>query len=217
MSLEVIGAGFGRTGTLSLKQALERLGFDKCYHMMEVMEHPDHVPLWAKAHRGEEIDWQYLFEGYFASVDWPSCNLWREQLKQYPNARVILSTRDPEGWYSSVMNTIYHSSTAAKDAEDENIARFGRWAFEIIWDGVFDGRMDDMDHCIRVLKEHENSVIKTVPEEQLLVFQAGDGWSPLCEFLGRDVPDQAYPHTNTTKDFLAGREEQSGGDSHSTD
>lgn len=208
MSLKVIGAGFGRTGTMSLKLALERLGFDKCYHMMEVMEHPDHVPLWAKAHRGEEIDWRYLFQGYRASVDWPSCNLWREQLKQYPDAKVILSTRDPERWYASIMNTIFPSSLAARDSEDENITRFGRWAFEIIWDGVFMGKMDDMDHCIKILKAHEKSVIESVPKDQLLVFQADQGWAPLCEFLDCELPDEAYPHTNTTEDFLTRRNEQ---------
>lgn len=208
MSLKVIGAGFGRTGTMSLKLALERLGFDKCYHMMEVMEHPDHIPLWSRAHKGEEIDWQYLFKGYLASVDWPSCNLWREQLKEYPDAKVILSTRDPERWYTSIMSTIYPSSLAAKNAEDENIARFGNWAFEIIWDNIFIGKMDDKDHCIRILKAHETSVIESVPGHQLLIFQASQGWAPLCEFLDCDVPDEAYPHTNTTDDFLARRDEQ---------
>jgi Sulfotransferase domain len=208
MSLKIIGAGYGRTGTMSLKLALERLGFDKCYHMFEVMEHPDHLALWAEAHRGLDIDWQYLFEGYLASVDWPSCNLWREQLKQYPDAKVILSTRDPERWYASIMNTIYPSSRDARDSDDEKLAFFGRWAFEIIWDGIFTGKMDDMDHCIGILKAHEDSVIESVPADQLLVFQADQGWAPLCEFLGCDVPDDEYPHTNTTGDFLARRDEQ---------
>jgi hypothetical protein len=208
MSIQVIGAGFGRTGTLSLKHALERLGFDKCYHMMEVMEHPDHLPLWAKAHRGEEIDWSHLFNGYLASVDWPSCNLWREQLNEFPDAKVILSTRDPERWYTSIMNTIYPSSLAAKTSEDENMARFGSWAFEIIWDKIFLGKMDDKDHCIKIFKAHEKSVIESVPKNQLLVFQADQGWAPLCEFLDCDLPDEAYPHTNTTDDFRKRREEQ---------
>ncbi|MBQ60824.1 MAG: sulfotransferase family protein [Gammaproteobacteria bacterium] len=207
MSLKVIGAGFGRTGTMSLKLALEQLGFNKCYHMFEVMEHPEHIPVWASAHQGKDINWQALFEGYLASVDWPSCNLWREQMARYPDAKVILSTRDPERWYASVMNTIYPSSSGLRDSEDENMARFGHWTCEIIWGRVFDDRMDDKDHCIRVFKAHEKSVIDTVPRDKLLVFQADQGWEPLCRFLGCDVPDEDYPHTNTTQEFLAHREQ----------
>ena len=96
MALEVIGAGYGRTGTMSLKLALERLGFVKCYHMQEVFMHPEHIPMWAAAHRGEPVDWAQLYEGYRASVDWPSCNLWQEHAALYPNAKIILSTRDPD-------------------------------------------------------------------------------------------------------------------------
>ena len=96
MTLEVIGAGFGRTGTLSLKIALEKLGFERCYHMAELMQHPHHVQLWQLATRGEPIDWPALYQGYRASVDWPSCNFWEIQLRQFPDARVILTERDPE-------------------------------------------------------------------------------------------------------------------------
>ena len=113
MGLEVIGAGFGRTGTLSLKLALEQLGFAQCYHMFEVMNHPEHVPLWRAAHRGEPTDWEALFAGYRAAVDWPSCNFWREQLDTWPDAKVILTQRDPERWYTSVMNTIWQSAGLA--------------------------------------------------------------------------------------------------------
>ena len=106
MSIKVIGAGFGRTGTLSLKFALEKLGFDKCYHMMEVQMHPEHVQIWRDLNRGIAPDWQALFAGYQASVDWPSCNYWREQMTAFPEAKVLLSRRDPDKWYASVMNTI---------------------------------------------------------------------------------------------------------------
>ena len=101
VGVEVIGAGFGRTGTLSLKGALERLGFDRCYHMMEVadgLNERDDRPTWLAAHRGEPIDWDELLRGYRATVDWPSCNLWREQAAHWPDARIILTERDPESW-----------------------------------------------------------------------------------------------------------------------
>ena len=151
--IEVIGAGFGRTGTLSLKAALERLGFIKCYHMLEVRRHPEHAPLWRAAHQGTKIDWDGLFAGYQASVDWPSCNLWREQLRHYPDAKVILSLRDPGSWYDSVMNTIYPSSRANLASSDPARRKMGEWAMELIWDRLFDGRMEDRDHVIDVFNQ----------------------------------------------------------------
>jgi hypothetical protein len=205
MGLEVVGAGFGRTGTMSLKLALEKLGFDKCYHMMEVMGHPDHPAVWAAAHRGEQVDWDKLFEGYKATVDWPSCNLWREQAAHFPDSKILLSTRDPEHWYASVMNTIYPSSMEAAQSDNEMLQRFGQWAIEIIWDKLFGGRLDDKDHCIRVFLEHEKAVVAEAPPERLLVYEASQGWQPLCDFLGCDVPDEPFPRVNTTEEFQTRR------------
>ena len=201
MALEIVGAGFGRTGTLSLKYALEKIGFGPCYHMAEVQAHPEHVPIWAQAHRGEPIDWDALFEGYRATVDWPSCNLWREQADYYPNAKVILSTRDPERWYDSVHNTIYKSTVMARQSDVPEIRARGDWAFEIIWDKIFDGRMDDKDHVISVFHAHEQRVKATIDPDRLLVFEAASGWAPLCEFLGVEAPEDPYPRVNTTDDF----------------
>ena len=203
MSLKVIGAGFGRTGTMSLKLALELLGFDKCYHMMEVQ--PDHRDVWARAHRGEAVDYDALFEGFQATVDWPSCNLWQAQLESYPEAKVILSLRDPESWYRSVMNTIYPSSKMAAESDDDNMKAFGSWAFEIVWDRIFDGRLDDKDHAIGIFNAHNKAVQEMCPADKLLVFEARDGWAPLCEFLGVDLPEADYPRSNSTEEFNAGR------------
>lgn len=199
--IRVIGAGFGRTGTLSLKFALEQLGFSKCYHMMEVFGHPGHRPEWAKAHRGETVDWDSVFDGFQASVDWPSCNFWREQLAQYPDAKVILSLRDPERWYDSVMNTIYPSSIASLNSDDEEARSWAEWASMLIWDGVFDGRMDDRAHVIDVFNRHNEAVRAEVPADRLLVFEAAEGWGPLCGFLGVPVPDTDYPRVNSTEEF----------------
>lgn len=207
MALEVIGAGFGRTGTLSLKLALEKLGFDRCYHMMEVYRTPEHVELWSRAHRGEATDWDALFRGYRASVDWPSCNLWREQLEHFPEARVLLSLRDPERWYESVMNTIYRTTAEGLESDDPERRRAARWAQEIVWDRVFDGRMHDRRHVIDVFERHNRDVIDSVPADKLLVFEASQGWEPLCAFLGVEVPDEDYPRVNTTADFNQRRQE----------
>ena len=201
MAIQVIGAGFGRNGTLSLKHALETLGFDKCYHMLELNQDKDEDLAWAALARGERVDFDKLFEGYQASVDWPSCNFWREQLAWYPQAKVILSERDPERWYDSIMNTIYPSSVAASKFDDPMMQRRSRMVFEVIWDGLFDGRLDDKDHVIDVYRRHNQDVKDSLPAEQLLVFESSQGWAPLCDFLGVEVPDEPYPRVNSTDDF----------------
>ncbi|MCZ6659314.1 MAG: sulfotransferase family protein [Gammaproteobacteria bacterium] len=201
MGLKIIGAGFGRTGTLSLKLALEMLGFDKCYHMFEVYQNPGHVELWRAAGRGEPTDWDALFEGYQAAVDWPTCNFWQDQLKTYPEAKVILSERDPDKWYDSVVNTIYPSSLEMRNSDDPAVRHGICMAFELIWDGIFDGRMDDRAHVIACYEAHNQRVKDTVPAEQLLVFEPGEGWASLCAFLDVPIPDDEYPNTNTTVEF----------------
>ena len=201
MTIEVIGAGFGRTGTLSLKFALEKLGYDKCYHMMEVQHNPGHLQQWIDAADGNELDWPGLFKGYKASVDWPSCNFWREQMAAFPNAKVILSRRDADAWHKSVMNTIWPASKAGGQNPDAKAQLGWKMAREVIWDGVFAGRIEDRDYAIECFERHNQTVIDSVPADNLLVYQPGDGWQPLCDFLGCDVPDEPYPRTNTTEEF----------------
>ncbi len=200
MSLDVIGAGFGRTGTLSLKQALEQLGFNKCYHMMEIFGLPDHPEQWRAAHRGDAIDWEKLFTGYRASVDWPSCNFWKEQLQAFPKAKVILSFRDSDSWYESIMNTIWKFSSMSIGTPMAESAQ-NKMVFELIWDGKFQRRMADKKHVIEVYEHHNRNVIESVPQEKLLVYRPGDGWEPLCKFLGVPVPEASYPKTNSTEEF----------------
>lgn len=203
MPIRVIGAGFGRTGTLSLKQALEQLGFDKCYHMVEVFQNAHHLDLWMQATRGETVDWPELFSGYRASVDWPSCNFWELQLEAFPAAKVILSERDPGRWYDSVMNTIYPSSIKARESGDPAMKAWVDMAFELIWDGTFHGRIEDREHAIDVYLAHNEYVKKQAPQDRLLVFEPSQGWEPLCGFLGCPVPDEPYPRVNTTEEFQA--------------
>jgi Sulfotransferase domain len=200
MALDIIGAGFGRTGTLSLKQALEQLGFNKCYHMMEIFGLPTHPELWRAAHRGEPVDWEALFTGYRASVDWPSCNFWREQMLAFPKAKVILSLRDSDSWYQSIMNTIWKFSSMSIGTPMMDSPQV-KMVFELIWDGKFQRRMDDKKHVIEVYEQHNRDVIDSVPKEQLLVYRPGDGWEPLCRFLGVAIPAVPYPKVNSTEDF----------------
>ena len=199
--LQIIGAGFGRTGTLSTKYALEQLGFDKCYHMHEVFE-KQHQPHWSAIHRGEAPDWDGLFAGYQAAVDWPSCNFWEAQLAHYPDAKVLLTRRDPDKWYTSVMNTIYKIGAQGRRSDDPGARAAAAWAWEIVWDFVFDDRMEDRDYVIGVYEAHNQHVIDTVPAGQLLDFDVAQGWQPLCEFLGVPVPEADFPRVNSTEDFF---------------
>ena len=141
MTLKIVGAGFGRTGTLSMKFALEELGFSACYHMIEVRKNPSHPKLWSEAKNKGNTDWSALFEGYQASVDWPSCNFWREQAKEFPESKILLTLRDPSAWYESIMNTIYPSSKKFTESKEKKEREFGQWAMEMIWEWVFQDKI----------------------------------------------------------------------------
>jgi hypothetical protein len=211
--VKVIGAGFGRTGTMSLKVALETLKFDPCYHMTEVFAHPEHAGFWISAWRGEQADWDGILGEYEAAVDWPACTFYEELMERNPDAKVILSVRDPERWYASVRNTIYELSVVIPR---HPIYRIGYklvsffvfrgpgivdLAGEIIWKGTFDGRFEDKRHAIDIFERHNAEVQRRVPGDRLLVYDVKTGWEPLCEFLGVEVPDEPFPRTNDTAEM----------------
>ncbi len=205
MALRVIGAGLGRTGTLSLKAALEELGFAKCYHMTEVLAHLEHAAVWDAAARGESVDWEALFRGYQATVDWPGCNFYEEFMKLYPDAKVILSVRDPERWYESARQTIYYVRQAMPSwvrVIVPRTRRFTRMLDRQIWDGMFHGRFEDKPFAIEVFNRFNEQVRRVVPADRLLVFEVQEGWGPLCAFLGVPVPQgKPFPHLNDTVEF----------------
>jgi len=199
--LEVIGAGFGRTGTNSLKWALEELGFAPCHHMVEVIGNPEQTALWAAAARGEAVDWERIFEGFRAQVDWPGARYWRELAAHYPKAKVILSVRSPESWHKSVMSTIYPAIMEGCEHEDPARRQHSRMAYETIVEQVFDGRMDDPEHAMAVFQRHNETVKATIPADRLLVFEAKEGWAPLYRFLGVPEPATPYPSRNSSQAF----------------
>jgi len=204
MGLKVIGAGFGRTGTLSLKLALEQLGFGPSYHMYELFNnHPDHIHQWDDAHQGKPVDWDQLYTGYNASVDWPSCNLWKDLSEYYPEAKIIINARDAESWHTSVLNTILPASIRSIESSDPDIKVIGEWLFRVIWDGIFDGRITDRSYSISVYNQHVDNVLKSAPSDRLLVFDGTQTWEPLCEFLECPIPDQPFPRANSTEEFNA--------------
>jgi Sulfotransferase domain len=208
--VKVIGAGFGRTGTWSLKAALEKLGFGPCYHMTEVFAHPEHADIWSAAGRGEPADWEGVLEGYEATVDWPGCAFYEELMERHPGAKVLLSVRDPERWYESTRSTIYELTMLIDSSRTARlifglISRlvFGGFAgrksslpHDVIWQGTFDGRFEEKAYAIEVFERHNEEVKRRVPPDRLLVYEVKEGWGPLCEFLGVPEPEVPFPHLN---------------------
>jgi len=194
MSLKVIGAGFGRTGTLSLKLALEQLGFGPCHHMIEVLAHPEQVPLWTAAADGRP-DWDAIFKGYRSTVDWPTATFYREVAEAYPDAKVILTERDPESWFRSTQATIF-----ARDLPPDSEDPWRRMVFKVVA-ALFDGRMHDKEKLISVYQAHNARVREVIPPERLLVYQVTEGWGPLCDFLGVPAPEAPMPKVNTSEEF----------------
>ncbi len=205
MPIKVIGAGFGRTGTLSLKAALEELGYARCYHMTDVLARMDDARVWDAAARGEPVDWDALFAGYQATVDWPGCSFYRELLGRYPEAKVILTVRDPERWYESAHQTIYfvrHAFPAWMAVAVPRMRAFRRMLDRVIWDGTFRGRFEDGAFAIDVFNRHNEQVRRDVPPDRLLEYEVREGWGPLCAFLGFPVPeDKPFPHLNDAAEF----------------
>ena len=193
--MRIIGAGLGRTGTLSLKLALEKLLGAPCYHMVEVFTRPDHVAAWHGAAKGQPTDWPALFRGYAAVVDWPACSFYRELMDVYPDAVVLLSTRDAESWWRSAHATIFPSIRNAPEA--------WRAMVEGIFAARFTDRLEDRDACIAAYERHNAEVRRSVPSHRLVEWTASDGWGPLCNALSLPVPAEPFPHANSTEDFLA--------------
>lgn len=192
MSLKVIGTGFGRTGTDSMRHALNILGVGPTHHMMEL---GDGAPLrqrWLDLANGAEPDWDHLFEGYTACVDWPSAQHWRTLIDVYPEAKVLLTMRSAESWWKSFEPTLMRYMQS--DDDPNGLA-------SAIAKQVFDSRFTDRDYAIALYNQNVSDVVATVPRDRLLVHRLGDGWGPLCEWLDLPVPDAAYPSGNTTADL----------------
>lgn len=208
MAVKVIGVGFGRTGTLSLKAALEDLGFGKCYHMTELLSHPDHIEHWETASRGEPVAWDALFRGYQAAVDFPTYHFYEPIMAHYPHARVILTVRNPEEWYDSALHTIYRTEPdwwqkismgfrLPFSPRLQQTSRIFKLAQETIWAGDFEDRFEtDKQAAVDLYCGHIETIKRTIPPDKLLVYNVKRGWEPLCEFLGVSVPDKPFPRLN---------------------
>jgi hypothetical protein len=205
--MDVIGAGFGRTGTLSLKVALEQLGFGPCMHMIPLLQDPETSALISKAVEGDVESLDVALDGYRATVDWPMAYFWRDLAERFPAAKVILTVRDPQKWYDSADKTIHAAATAGRDSGflDQDVMRM---VDGTVWDGTFGGRFADREHAIEVFEQHNAQVRREIPADRLLVFEVAQGWEPLCSFLGVPVPETPFPRLNDSvafNDSLAAR------------
>ena len=195
MAIKVIGTGFGRTGTDSMREALAILGFGPCHHMSEVIANEEQKRLWRALANGAAPDWNALFGGYASCMDWPSAHYWRELIEIYPDARVILTWRSPESWWQSFEKTIAAAISQSQDQESLGIC--------LISKQVFCGKAHDRAAAIALYEANVAAVMATVPPQRLLVHNLGDGWETLCAHLHVPVPDQPYPNRNNTREFQA--------------
>jgi hypothetical protein len=211
MALKVIGAGFGRTGTESLKAALEKLGLGPCDHMFELIKTTWRVEHLEALERGEPADLEALFDGFESAVDFPFALYYRQLMEAYPDAKVILTVRDPHAWYASAKKTILRGIPPGSLPVARVLGLFNRnargiprwWSYvrSALFEGFFEGKKDDEAFMTALFTRWNNEVVATVPPERLLVFQVKDGWEPLCAFLGVAVPDEPFPKSNDAGTF----------------
>jgi hypothetical protein len=209
--MKVIGAGLPRTGTLSQKVALEMLGFGPCYHMVNVLTNLPLSQQWEDALDGD-ADWDAIFGEHEATVDWPGSFFYRELADAYPDAKVVLSVRDPEAWEKSmrttIWDTIYGQSPAAhiskaRELVDPDWQHYIRlmarmWAAQ----GIFNGPEIYPGQLAEAITRYQDQVQRNIPPDRLLVWGVGDGWEPLCRFLEVDVPDKPFPRLNDSKMYV---------------
>ncbi len=193
MTLSVIGAGFGRTGTESMKLALEQLGLGRCHHMREVIADDDLLNRWRKIVDGEPADWDALFGDFGCTVDWPSAYYWRELAAHFPDAKILLTVRSSDSWYNSFSNTILKVIESG-----DSLTGMGP---KLVGKKVFDGRASDRDYAISVYEQNTADVIAAFPPDRVLTYHIGDGWETLCSFLDKPVPETPFPRTNSTEEF----------------
>ena len=198
--MKVINAGLGRTGTTSLKVALEQLGFGPGFHMFDIVKDEQRLEQWEKIVCEEQVpDWEKVFDGFTSAVDGPCAIYYRQMMEAFPDAKMILTVRDAERWYKSTHDTLYQFVLrGAEEAPEPGSRKFRmlRLTTKMVWNGLFDGRFSDKEHAIKVYHQHNDEVVRTVDPGNLLVWDVKQGWGPLCDFLGVDVPAEDFPHAN---------------------
>ncbi|MEM8630828.1 MAG: sulfotransferase family protein [Pseudomonadota bacterium] len=204
MTLDVIGPGFGRTGTNSMQLALHMLGFGPCHHMFELSKHPERperLAFWQAVASGQRPDWDTGLGAYRSQVDWPGARYWRELCAAYPNAKVVLTTRDPETWHASICQTILSFVEDEGSHPTPHLNKIATLGRQIILEETFQGRLSDADYAIDRFNAHIAEVRETVAPSRFLLFDVREGWEPLCHFLRVPVPENPFPRENSAEDF----------------
>jgi hypothetical protein len=214
MSLQIIGTGQGRTGTSSLRLALEELGFGKCYHMyVLIQEHPEEIEYFEKAEHGEQVDWDKLFTGYKSAVDFPVIRYYKDIMTKYPDAKIIHTTRDAESWYESMRKTIFWATQPSPGRMLKMMVRLPfspmlRKQFRVLkFNGmmirkVFGNNLNDKAKVLEVFHQWNADVLNFIPKEKLLVYDVKSGWEPLCKFMNVPVPSTPFPKVNSSEEFI---------------
>jgi Sulfotransferase domain len=207
VTLRVVGAGLGRTGTASLQLALQQLLDGRCYHMVETFGRPDDIPVWHAAVDGRPpADWNAFLSDFVATVDWPACAFWRELSAANPEAVVLLSTRSSaDAWWKSANDTIFQVSKRAipEDAEGADVLGAQMAMATDMLSKTFTPEWQDEEPAKRAYEAHNAAVRADTDPARLVDWQPGDGWEPLCAALEVPVPDEPFPHVNSTADFRA--------------
>jgi hypothetical protein len=215
MSIKFIGAGFPRTGTNTLRESIEMLGIGNTYHMKQLLVHPENLHYWVTLKLTGTTDWTKLYNGYQATVDFPCYPWYKEHMKQYPDAKVILTLRPFEKWYESFYSTIWMAQNPpesereamaqriAADPRFQSVMKVMEFAKQTIVEEHFQGRFLDKEFMEKIFNAHNEEVKNYVPEKKLLVYDVCEGWEPLCKFLDVKVPVEPLPHTNKKEDFAA--------------
>lgn len=213
MAIKIIGAGFPRTGTTTLKECLEVLGYSKTYHMKELLVNPDMLPHWLQLEETGSMNWDELYDGYEATVDFPGYPWYKEHLKKYPDAKVILTVRSFDPWWTSAYSTIYQAGPQnlpqklammlklATNPRLRKVIKCIKFVKRVFWGKQFQGKFLDKEFAKKIFYQHIEEVKAAVPADQLLVYDVKEGWEPLCKFLGKPVPKGDVPHLNKKENF----------------
>ena len=213
MSIKIIGAGFPRTGTTTLKRCLETLGFNNVYHMKELLVKPEKLHYWMKLDETGDTDWEGLYEGYDASVDFPAYSWYKEHMKKYPDAKIILTIRDFEDWYKSVYSTVWQAGPQTPlekikmigklltNSRVRKVVKCIKFFKKVFFADELKGKFMDKEFAKKVWEDHIKAVKAYVSQEKLLVYDVRDGWGPICEFLNVPEPTEQLPHLNKKENF----------------
>ncbi len=213
MQLEIIGTGLARTGTMSLKQALEYLTGKRCFHMIELLKNPARIEILKKGYKSNQIEWSKFYEGYHSALDYPTCLYYPDLVKLNPDIKVIHTRRDFDSWYHSVKETVYRGKPKTiKDVTSlvknmlfskdyRKVAPVFMFNDKLIWRGQFESRFEDKEFMRAKYQSHEALVTSSIKAENLLWYDVKEGWAPLCQFLGKTVPEIDFPKANERKEF----------------